>query len=85
MAFARRCLALRKAHPALRVGSLDIVEAGAQKLSFDRTDGLRTLRCNFNLSSRQAPFRASGKRLFETGDIGNDVLGPYAALIEELE
>src|SRR5205085_5083493 len=85
LACARRCVALRKAHSALRVGSLELVEAGPQKLVFDRTDARRTLRCTFNLSNTGAPFRVSGKRLFETGDIGNEALSPYAALIEELE
>jgi alpha-glucosidase len=85
LACARRCIALRKGHPELRIGRLDMLEAGPQKLVFDRSDGRKTLRCSFNLSNAPAPFGASGKRLFETGAIGDDALGPYAALIEELE
>ena len=85
LAFARQCLALRKAHPVLRVGTLQLVEAGPQKLVFDRRDGRPALRCTFNLSNKPAPFRVSGRRVFETGDIGNESLGAYAALIEELE
>ena len=85
LAFARRCLALRKAHPVLRVGTLQLVEAGPQKLVFDRRNGRPALRCTFNLSNKPAPFRVSGRRVFETGDIGNESLGAYAALIEELE
>jgi len=84
LAFTRQCVALRDAHRALRVGRLQLVEAGAQKLIFDRSDGPRTLRCTFNLSSSQAPFRPSGKRLFGTGEWTNETLGAYAALIEEL-
>ena len=84
LAFTRRCLALRKAHPALRVGRLELVEADEQKLVFDRVDGGQKLRCTFNLSSSSAPFAPSGKRLFETGECSNEMLGPYAGLIEEL-
>jgi alpha-glucosidase len=83
LAFARRCIALRKAFPVLRHGSLELIEAGSQLLVFARSDGRRKLRCTFNLSSSPAPWRPSGKRLFETGDIGDDSLAPYAALIEE--
>jgi alpha-glucosidase len=85
LAFARRCIALRNAHPALRQGRLEPVEAGPQLLVFDRSDGGRTLRCTFNLSSSEAPFRASGKRLFATGSCANETLGAYAALIEDLK
>jgi alpha-glucosidase len=84
LAFARRCIALRKSHPALRHGRLQPVEAGPERLVFDRSDGRQTLRCTFNLSNSEAPFRASGKSLFETGDCANERLGAYAALIEEL-
>lgn len=84
LAFTRQCIALRKAHPALRVGRLELVEAGPQKLVFDRSDGQQALRCTFNLSTAQALFQPSGKRLFETGKCINETLGAYAALIEEL-
>jgi alpha-glucosidase len=84
LAFTRECVSLRKAHQALRVGRLELVEAGPQKLVFDRADGQEALRCTFNLSSAEATWRSSGKRLFATGDCTNEALGPYAALIEEL-
>jgi alpha-glucosidase len=84
LAFARQGLALRKAHPALRQGRLELVEAGAQLLVVDRSDGGETLRCTFNLSGNAARSRRSGKELLATGDSAEDELGPYAALIEEL-
>jgi hypothetical protein len=31
------------------------------------------------------PFRASGKALIGTGQTGADALGPFAAVIEEIE
>jgi alpha-glucosidase len=84
LAFARDCLAFRKAHPALRHGRLHLVEAGTQLLAFERSDGRETLRCTFNLSDAAAAFRRSGKELLATGDCAKDKLGAYAALIEEL-
>lgn len=85
LAVARQCLELRKANKALRTGRLELVEAGPQLLVFDRLEGDQKLRCTFNLSRTGAPFRSSGKPLFATGECGNGSLGPYAALIEELE
>ena len=85
LAFSRQCLALREAHPALRQGRLELVEAGTQLLVFDRSDGRQTLRCTFNLSSTAGPVRPSGTRLFGTGECANETLGAYAALIEEIE
>ena len=85
LAFTRRCLALREVHPALRQGRIELVEAGAQLLVFDRGEGGQNLRCTFNLSSSSAPFQPSGRRLIATGDCAEGTLGAYAALIEELE
>jgi len=84
LAFTRRCLMLRKTAPALREGRLELLEAGPQRLVFDRSVDGQRLRCTFNLSRSPAPFQAAGKRLIDTGDCANGTLGPYAALIEEL-
>jgi alpha-glucosidase len=85
LAFTRRCLALREAHRALRHGQIELVDAGAQVLVFDRRDSGQKLRCTFNLSSSTVPFRPSGKCLIATGDCAEGKLGGYSALIEELE
>ena len=84
LAFSRQSLALRRSCPALRSGRLDLVEVGAQRLIFDRSDGGQALRCTFNLSGTAASYQPSGKRLLAIGDCTNDELGAYAALIEEL-
>ena len=83
--FSRQCLRTRREHPALRLGTMRIVEAGEQKLVFERADGSERLRCTFNLSGAPAPFRASGQALIATGQLGADAIGPYAAVIEEIE
>jgi alpha-glucosidase len=84
LAFTRDCLRLRNRHRALREGAIQIVEAGDQKLVFERSDQRQRLRCTFNLSDRPAPFAAAGTRLIATGDIDAGELGPYAGLVEEI-
>jgi alpha-glucosidase len=84
LAFARQCLALRKAQPVLRHGRIELVEAGPQLLVFDRCNGGRALRCTFNLSGSGAHFQPSGEPLLGAGDCAEGMLGPYAALVEEL-
>jgi alpha-glucosidase len=84
LAFTRQCLTLRNAHPALRGGAMRIVEAGDQRLVFERDEGKERLRCTFNLSDRPATFEPSGKVLISSGNIDAGALGPYAGLIEEI-
>jgi alpha-glucosidase len=84
LAFTRTCLDLRHRHRALREGKMRVVEAGDQRLVFERSHGAQCLRCTFNLSDRAAPFIASGKALIAAGDIDGGVLGPYAGVIEEI-
>jgi alpha-glucosidase len=83
--FTRACLDLRKRFPALRHGSMENVEAGDALLLFERASDGQRLRCAFNLSERAVAFRAEGKMLIRTGEIDGEALGPYAALIEEIE
>jgi alpha-glucosidase len=84
LAFSRKCLALRKAHGVLRNGSVEVVKAGEQILLFDRVDGDKRLRCTFNLSDTPASFDHSGRTILSSGEIAAGVLGPYAAVIEEI-
>jgi alpha-glucosidase len=83
--FTRECLQLRHRHPALRHGSMRIVEAGEQKLVFERADNGERLLCTSNLSDRPVPFSASGKVLVRTDEVAGDALGPYSAVIEDIE
>ncbi|MBY0303868.1 MAG: DUF3459 domain-containing protein [Sphingomonas sp.] len=45
----RRLLALRRAHPALRYGALELLDSGGPLLAFDRMAGTQRVRCVFNL------------------------------------
>ena len=83
--FTRNALMLRREHPALRSGSLHILEAGENLLSFERSDGRQQLRCSFNLSAEHVRFSAIGNAIARVGDIDGGAMGPYAALIEEIE
>ena len=85
LAFTRECLRLRCTYPALRHGSMRIVEAGDQLLIFERADASSRLRCTFNLSDREARFTPAGRALIEAGAVDADNLGPYAARVEEIE
>jgi alpha-glucosidase len=84
LAFSRRCLKLRSDSPALRLGSMKIVEAGEQLLRFERAHDGQRLLCSFNLSERPAPFRGSGSILKATGELSSEALGAFSAVIEDL-
>ena len=84
LAFTRAVIRLRNATPALRLGTLEIVEAGRQKLVFERAFGGQRLRCTFNLSESEAPLGRHNGALLTVGNVLADALGPYAALIEEI-
>ena len=83
--FTRDCLQMRRSYAALRQGAMRIIEAGEQRLVFEREDAGARLRCTFNLSDRPVPFAAAGNELFRSGDIDDGSLAPYAAVVEEIE
>ena len=82
--FTRECLRLRRAHPALRHGSIKVTRADEHTLVFERTADGERLRCAFNLSSQAAEFDLSGKTIIATGDLDGGMLGAYSAVIEEI-
>jgi alpha-glucosidase len=82
--FTRDCLHLRNAHSALRHGSMKIIEAGTQRLVFERASG-ETLRCTFNLSDSDVPLSKAGKALMTAGMVGDETLGPFSAIVETIE
>jgi alpha-glucosidase len=83
--FTRACLDFRKAHPALRRGSMEIHEAGEQLLVFDRVEEGEHLRCSFNLSASSVVRRdPEGRRLIAVGDAFGSQLAAWSAVIEQL-
>jgi alpha-glucosidase len=85
LAATRAALSLRRAHPALRWGSIEILDAGEQLLVFGRYHGRERLRCSFNLSPDRAKWTPAGARIAAVGEVASDALGGHAAIIEELE
>jgi alpha-glucosidase len=83
--FARECLDLRRKHSALRQGSMQILEAGDQKLVFERRLRSERLLCTFNLSQRDAAFASCGRSLVSTGKVDDGRLGAYSAVVEAVE
>jgi alpha-glucosidase len=88
LAHTRAMLALRKAHPALRHGSLDILLADDQRLLFRRTAGDQSILCLFNLSSEVAEWPGdiapTTAILAAVNGAASGMLPPYGAvLIEE--
>ena len=82
--FTRRCLKLREQTPALRHGSMSVIEAGDQLLMFERALGSQKLRCSFNLSAEPVEWRSAGKILVSTAEPGRGQLAPWSAVIEEM-
>jgi alpha-glucosidase len=87
---ARRLVALRKAHQALRLGSIVIREASARVLAFERVhEGSRVV-CVFNLSGSEAAsaVETSGQVLLTLGRVragqGPLNLGPLSAIIYDV-
>jgi alpha-glucosidase len=83
----RAMLALRKAHPALRHGRLEILIADDQRLLFRREADGQSLLCLFNLSGEQAAWpediAPTNKLLSAVNGAAPGTLPPFGALIIE--
>jgi len=82
---ARKLIALRKAHAALREGRFAPLELPAPLLGFDRVTDSGRVRCLFNLSESAVTFGIpkEGTMLFHTGqvDLGAAQMGPLATCL----
>ena len=87
LAFTRQIIALRKASPALRLGSVSACKADGALLRLERThhglDGSELVVCLFNLSPEpidtiEIP---QGETLCSVNSVQSAGLGPYAALV----
>ena len=89
--FARAMLKARKEHPALRLGSLTLIEAEGPLLGFVREHAGERILCLFNLSAETHTIAQMGVGdvlEFGTGDVLRDsarlTLGPLAAFFARL-
>ena len=82
---SRRLIALRKAEPALRLGSLRFLEAPAPLLAFERAHGGDVLTCVFNLGHETVAWSpAPGPRMVESVNLDGAPAGelpPLSGLI----
>ena len=80
--FTRAVLALRKAHPALRVGSFINCRTRGALLTFDRVDDGETLHCAFNLGAEPiAHAGAAGEVVLAVNGASGDAMPGFAAMV----
>lgn len=85
--FSRRLVALRKAHPALVLGDINVLAATDQVLAFERVRSGDHIVCVFNLSKSDTSFAADGigEAVLTLGSVerngGTLKLGRLSALI----
>jgi alpha-glucosidase len=82
--FTRACIGLRNRQPALRHGTMALIAADEHLLIFERGHEGKRLRCSFNLSETNVAFEPNGRALIHTGGLGDGLLGPYEAIVEEI-
>ncbi|MBH9537236.1 alpha-amylase family glycosyl hydrolase [Novosphingopyxis sp. YJ-S2-01] len=84
--WTKRMIALRKAQPALREGTLHDCRADGSVLTFERRQDGQRLLCLFNLAAERAAFALpDGARIIAATGTHEPNLAPYAALIAQLE
>ena len=81
----RRLVAFRKAHPALMLGEMTLMDAGGDLLCFERVHRGERLVCVFNLGHDPAPWTMpDGLRVIEAVNLtapSNGTLPPMAGLV----
>jgi alpha-glucosidase len=85
LALTRQIVRLRKDHPALRLGAIDVVTADDALLVLDRRVPGQALRCLFNLGQASLPTElgADWRVVFATGDADLVMLPPLSGLVVE--
>lgn len=84
LAWTRTVLALRRRHPALRIGDLTSLHADDAMLAFERTGVGERLLCVFNLSAAEQAWRpvdSAGWTILLATGTGGWTLPPFAALV----
>lgn len=85
LAYTRRLLGLRNAHPALRHGDMRVLAAQGDLLAFERSEGDERLLCVFNLGEGRCDWTPAApdrwRPIATTGEIAGWSFGPHAGLI----
>lgn len=85
LGFTRHCIRLRRSLAALRIGTMTILRADEQLLSFERSESGARIRCTFNLSRDACRWQPAGKVLVSTGDVREIEIGGYSSAIEVMQ
>ena len=75
LAHAKKVVALRKTHPALKTGTMSCLDAEGKVLAFTREGEGERLLCVFNLGKEAARFdlpESAGEAVFEVGAVTRD-------------
>ena len=75
LAHAKRVVALRKAHPALKLGDIRFLDTEGKVLAFTRQGEGERLLCVFNLGAEAARYslpEGAGEAVFELGEVTRD-------------
>ena len=87
--FTRHVLAMRNDNDALILGDMRVLVAEDQLLVFERAAPGQRMICAFNMGEHPVRWRRDRdgrwQTLIATGDIGDDVLGGYAAYVAEYQ
>ncbi|MEN3973005.1 alpha-amylase family glycosyl hydrolase [Sphingomicrobium sp. XHP0235] len=85
--WTKSVIALRKAHEALRTGSIRLLKEDGALLAFERETDSQRLHCLFNLTDRTIPRGdlAGGRPLVEFGGVEADMMPPHSAIILEID
>ena len=81
--WTRRVIALRRAHDALRSGSIELVASDPRLVAFVRAGGGEALLCLFNLGDEpvDAPMLAGRTIVEQTGSIDGSIMAPWSAVV----
>ena len=82
--WTRRALALRRAHPALRLGALRFINAPSGVVAFERAHDGERLLCVVNLSPDPSTFAAGAAAPLLSHGVAGDAFEGYGALIARL-
>ena len=63
---------------------MEVIEAGEQKLVFERSSNRQRLRCTFNLSDAPTAWETSGSRIISSGEVSEHTLGAWSAVVEAI-
>ncbi len=82
LAHARKMTALRRAHPALRLGSFEVIDAAEGHITFRRRHDDESLLCAFNFGTMPLAFAGTGQILAGTPERGQVPPNSYVIVAE---